>query len=81
MGYVYLLKSNKKDTLKIGKTTNLEQRMKSFNSCSKHLGTEDEIFEFLKKSEYLLNIVSLNFFIISFIESIFRLLLCIFSRG
>ena len=47
MGYVYLLKSNKKDTLKIGKTTNLEQRMKSFNSCSKHLGTEDEIFEFL----------------------------------
>lgn len=47
MGYVYLLKSNKKDTLKIGKTANLEQRMKSFYTCSKHLGIEDETFEFI----------------------------------
>ena len=47
MGYVYLLKSNKKDTLKIGMTTNLEQRMKSFKTCSRHLGIEDETFEFL----------------------------------
>ena len=47
MGYVYLLKSNKRDTLKIGMTTNLEQRMKSFKTCSKHLGIEGETFEFL----------------------------------
>lgn len=47
MGYVYLLKSNKKDTLKIGMTTNLEQRLKSFKSSSKNLGIDDETFEFL----------------------------------
>ena len=48
MGYIYLLKSNKKDMLKIGKTANLEQRMKSFESCSRHLGIEDESFTYLR---------------------------------
>lgn len=48
MGYVYLLKSNKRDALKIGMTANLKQRMKSFKTCSRHLGIEDETFEFLR---------------------------------
>ena len=47
MGYVYLLRSNKKDALKIGTTINLEQRLKSFKSSSINLGIEDETFEFL----------------------------------
>ena len=51
MSYVYLLRSNKKDTLKIGMTTNLDQRMKAFYTSSRHLGIEDEEFEFLHTVE------------------------------
>lgn len=47
MGYVYLLRSNKKDTLKIGTTVDPAQRLKSFKSSSINLGIEDETFEFL----------------------------------
>lgn len=51
MSYVYLLRSNKKDTLKIGMTTDLDQRMKAFYTSSRHLGIEDEEFEFLHTVE------------------------------
>lgn len=51
MGYVYLLKSNKKDALKIGTTNNLEQRLKRFHSSSINLGVKDESFEYLNVIE------------------------------
>lgn len=46
---VYVLKSNKKDLLKIGKADNFTERLKDFHRASRHIGNVDEKFEYLLK--------------------------------
>ncbi|MGL5649083.1 MAG: GIY-YIG nuclease family protein [Clostridium sp.] len=48
---VYVLKSNKKELLKIGKAEDFDKRLKDFERQSNHLGNYDEKFEYVLKIE------------------------------